>query len=482
MSKEVKDKAVSFVLLIGYFLFLPFFSASAFGQCPEDLYYWVAGMGNWSMPDNWRHEEWDPDLQKCVPVPGVPGLEDTVYIENSGTVTISSVANAKGAYIQFSSNLGLVSGSLAITDRLHVDWGEFFEQSGGQTSARYEDVGHRGTGKFIQTGGKNLIQDCLFIGRGAGSNGTYELVGGELSAFEVEIGDEDDGTGRFIQTGGMNTVFGQGIPSGLSLARGVGAVGKYELINGTVVTDEIFMGRRGEGTFVQSGGKVTVNTLFVGPDPGSEGLWCNGDGTYELHGGTIDVGGWLCVGAKGMGSFVMDGGTINATDEDVELTVFRDTGSLTGPGTFNIEVIYKSEEIYGTYGDDSIDVIFGRYDLYKGGVYNVEQISPDELDDCAVGILLDSSAFDVTFDGEFSGEFAICIPYDEAEVAALNADETSLQVLHEIGPGTCEILEDVYVDTDENVVYGKAGSLSRFALFVEGVWSPDTLLAALRAY
>jgi len=43
-------------------------------------------------------------------------------------------------------------------------------------------------------------------------------------------------------------------------------------------------------------------------------------------------------------------------------------------------------------------------------------------------------------------------------------------------------LEYVYVDTDENVVYGKAGSLSRFALFVEAVGSPETMLDALRFY
>lgn len=43
-------------------------------------------------------------------------------------------------------------------------------------------------------------------------------------------------------------------------------------------------------------------------------------------------------------------------------------------------------------------------------------------------------------------------------------------------------MEDVYIDTDENVVYDKAGILSRFALFVEGAVSPEVMLAALRAY
>jgi hypothetical protein len=43
-------------------------------------------------------------------------------------------------------------------------------------------------------------------------------------------------------------------------------------------------------------------------------------------------------------------------------------------------------------------------------------------------------------------------------------------------------LEVVYIDTDENVVYGKVGSLSRFALFVETVGSLETMLVVLRSY
>lgn len=465
MRKEVKTKAFLVVLLIGILLTIDVFSASAFGQCPEDLYYWVVSSGNWATPDNWQHEEWDPVLGHCVPVPGVPGSADTVFIENGGTATISSVTFAESAFVQNNSSVLSVvgGGSLAISKLLRVDWDGLFQQSGGQTSAICETVGHRGTGRFIQTGGTNMIPDCLFIGQDASSNGTYELVEGELSAFEEEIG--DNGTGKFIQTGGTNTVFGQGIPSGLSLGRGVGSVGRYELINGTVVADEIFMGRRGKGTFVQSGGKVTVNELFVGPDPGSQGLWCNGIGRYELHGGTIDVEEYVCIGAKGMGSFIMvgDGGTIKATGNDADLTVFG-TGSLTGPGTFNIEVNYQSEEIYGTGGDQPVDVIFGRYDLYKGGAYNVDQLTPADFAGGTVANLLPSSVFDVSFGGNFSVGFKIAIPYDEADIADLDENNMRLHVLYETGPETYERLEGVQIDRTENVVYGQAHSFGKFAI------------------
>ena len=49
---------------------------SAFAQCDDQNYYWVIGSGDWSTPENWQHEVWDPELEQCVPASGVPGSDD----------------------------------------------------------------------------------------------------------------------------------------------------------------------------------------------------------------------------------------------------------------------------------------------------------------------------------------------------------------------------------------------------------------------
>jgi len=527
---KMNNEGVRFAMLAGILLILPVFSTSAPGS--EIYYLWASESGYWSILDNWKVYD---EMLGWVPASVLPDPDDYVSIK-SGTATVNSNAYAAAVGIgDPSGKLVLIDGSLALSGFLYVELGGSFEQSGGQLSAVQEDVATHGpgiftqtgginniqgnlhvtgpgtegiyelsgdaelsadcewiTGSFVQTGGTNIVQQNLGLAFSDGSTGTYELSGnGGLSTGETSVGGQ--GTATFTQTGGSHNVeFGVYIGTGAggsgtySLSDGTlvtyllhigstGAAGLFAQAGGTVIADTVFVGWGGNGNVIQTGGDVNVNAIYVPGDPPDVPT---SEGKYELHGGNINVEGFISI--EEGGSFIMDEGTINAS-EGADVTV-EDGGSLTGLGTFNTIVEYMSKEIYGAHADDSVDLIFEHNSLLVGGVYSVEQISPDELDDCAVGILLDSSAFDVTFDGEFSGEFAICIPYDEAEVAALNADETSLQVLHETGSGTCETLEDVYVDTDENVVYGKAGSLSRFALFVEGVGSPETMLATLRAY
>lgn len=520
MSKKVKDKAVSFVLLIGFFVILPVFSSSAPGS---EYYLWASDSGYWSTLDNWLVYE---EGLGWVPASDLPGPEDHATI-GTGIAEIISDANPGGVHVEGSDvKLKLIDGSLALSQNLLVDYGGSFEQLGGQASAAQvnlaifqagtikqtdgtntiqgslfiggesaegsyelsgdstlwansEWIGHGGTGTFIQTGGTNTAQEGMGLAFPPGSNGTYELSGnGTLSTGETQIGFY--GTATFTQTGGSHN-------AGFSvfLGQDAGGDGTYNLHDGTLVStyiniggaegtgtfnqsggeldaSGIFVSWGGDGHFIQTGGIVTVNTIFIPGDPPDAPT---GVGIYELsNDGIIYVEDWIAIEAGG--SFLMDGGAIHAISEDEDLEV-EDGGSLIGPGTYNIIVEYMSEEIYGTYGDDSVVVIFERNSLLVGGTFNVEQISPDEFSDCTQENLLESSAFDVTFDGDFVGEFTICIPYDEAEVAALGADEMSLQILHKIGPGSCETLDDVWVDTAENVVCGRADSFGKFAVFAE---------------
>lgn len=528
MRKEVKNKAFLLVLVIGILLTIDVFSASAFGQCDEHKYYWVAGFGNWSWstPQNWSHQVWDPGLEQCVPVDGVPGLGDYATI-GSGTATISSGANLRAVYVHGSGGvLILTGGSIALSHNLYVNSGGLIEQSGGQASSVQEDVATFGTGTFIQTGGTNTIQKTLHIGGNTSSNGTYELSGdGELSARWESVG--HGGTGTFIHTGGKNIVqenLGIAWPPGSNgtyelsgngklstgetqvgihgtgtftqtggshdagfsvyIGQEVGSDGTYNLHNGTLVTtyvhlggtnatgtfnqlggeleaDDVFVGWGGDGNFIQKGGNVTVDEIRMPWNP--TGV-TTGVGKYKLLGGTINVERSISIGEEGIGSLVMDGGTINATTDDADLEVCAIKGSLLGPGTFNIKVVYQSEEIYGTGGDQPVDVIFGRYDLYKGGAYNVDQLTPADFAGGTVANLLPSSVFDVSFGGNFSVGFTIAIPYDEADIAGLDENNMRLHVLHETGPETYERLEGVQIDRTENVVSAQAHSFGKFAI------------------
>ncbi|MGB2821848.1 MAG: PEP-CTERM sorting domain-containing protein [Phycisphaerae bacterium] len=151
-------------------------------------------------------------------------------------------------------------------------------------------VGADGTGTFEQTGGWHAT-DSLYIGHLYDwlkeGRGTYKLAGGALTTqHNVVIGYPSPG--EFIQTGGQAIV-------GDSLLMGIGdsnAVASYELRSGALdVTDRTVVGETADATFIQSGGTHNTNTLYVSLkvvepwDPNSKGV-----GTYELRGGDLNSG------------------------------------------------------------------------------------------------------------------------------------------------------------------------------------------------
>ena len=82
----------TFIVIISVSIGVITFSVSAFGQCAEYDYYWVAGTGDWSIPENWEHDVWDTKSGECVPKPGVPGAGDSANIDKGGTVIITGSA------------------------------------------------------------------------------------------------------------------------------------------------------------------------------------------------------------------------------------------------------------------------------------------------------------------------------------------------------------------------------------------------------
>ena len=282
------------ILIISAVIGVIAFQSSTFGQCDEDQYFWKVSSGNWSEPNNWQHSIPDP-CWGCVWAPGVPSAIDTTWIKNGGTSYITGDVTVLSHHIESNSTVKLLNGSLTVGEYAYVDYGGQIEQSGGLIDIKREvQIGKQGSGTFIQTGGKTTVEGVdagIVLGWGTGSYGRYELSGAaELSAKALYVGNH--GEGIFIQTGGKNTVVGG--TYGFIIGNEIGSNGRYELTTGTLVTDKVLVGR------------------------------------------------------EGTGSFVVDGGIINGTNDSAEIRVCGSKASLTGPGTFNIKVKYESNAVYGT--------------------------------------------------------------------------------------------------------------------------------------
>jgi hypothetical protein len=546
-KSKVKSRALRIMLAVSASLILSFVIAPllpcAFGQNDEHNYEWVGGTGDWSVPENWEHWVWDPELERLVPTPGVPQADDSATINNGGTVIITGSAQVR--------QIGLWSGSRMIQTGGNVTISEYFSNDGtyelhqGSFNAKFVHV----DGSFVQTGGNVTINEILnlfgtyelqlgsfnanrvhvdgiFVQTGGNvtiewflefvNQGTYELQLGSLSVNQVDIWDDgafvqsggnvtiserlQGGTyelhqgslyvnevsgGTFIQTGGNVTISegfslctgtyelhqgifnakAVGISGGTTFVQTGGNVtisgyfsndGTYELHQGSFNAKDAFI----YGTFAQTGGNATVqgSISLLGFGPVSE---------YELLGGTLSVGGGIAVGgmsiggglfvSMGIGVFVNDEGIVNGTTESTVIWVFDSGGSLTGPGTFNIKVVYESDEIYGTYGNEGVAIDFLPNCLMEGGAFNVTQITPSDFADGNVPNLLPSSVFDVDFAGTYCGEFIIRIPYVVDE-----ASEANLAVLHQTGPKTYERLETV--DAAYDIVTAKAHTFGKFAV------------------
>ena len=441
----MKSNIPTFILIISAVIPVIVLRSSVFGQrCKsEHSYHWVAGTGDWSVPENWEHNAWDPASERCMRTPGVPQANDGASINNGGTAIITGsvqvgglnlapLSYGQGTLIQIGGNVKMAG--------LGLNHQGKYEINQGSLNANIISYDFWDGGTFIQTDGNVTHNEYLFLK----GQGRYELRQGIFNANVACVGIGTPGT--FIQTGG-NAILGR-----LSIDE----QGTYELHQGSVIADQVFV--RSKGTFVQTGGNLTI-----GNDPFH---LCLDEGTYELLGGTIDTPSIHVGYSSGPASFVVNGGVINGTAESdyYAIRVYGSRGSLTGSGTFNIPVVYESDEIYGTSGNRSVDVTFGRNCLTEGGAYDVKQLTPDDFADGNVPNLLESSVFEVNFDGSFCGEFEIAIPYDWTELEALHMNETNLFILYETGPGKYERLDDTIARNRQGVAKVKARTFGKFAI------------------
>ena len=196
---------------------------------------------------------------------------------------IGRTATGNGTYL-------MNGGEVLFTNQTYVSVGHngngSFVQSNGTVTVGVpavfnvgKEVGGNGTYRLVN-GKMNAYQ--FTMGEKATASGTAYLEGGELAAgISIDVG--YNGTGTVWQSGGAVTVSNQYIYIG----RIAGSKGSYVMTGGDIAltntANYLFVGEYGNGSFLQSNGTIRVkNYLAVSRKTGSTGF-------YRIAGGSLTV-------------------------------------------------------------------------------------------------------------------------------------------------------------------------------------------------
>ncbi|MFH0828524.1 MAG: PEP-CTERM sorting domain-containing protein, partial [Candidatus Omnitrophota bacterium] len=203
-------------------------------------------------------------------------------------------------------------------------------------------------GYFVQAGGDFTYAGAMYLGDqvlgyvnatnpGTPSEGFYTMSGGTLTGGGLTLG-EWGGVGRFTQSGGVVRVTDFDLGRQNDSSNGGPGQGYYYMYPAAdpayphpeLYVDNSNIGTRGIGVFEQNAGWHEVEgNMVLGVEAGSEG-------TYNLNGGSLTVGGTLTVkqtlSQPGAGTFNMAGGALTAgTIVNNDLFNVHDAGNLMSP-------------------------------------------------------------------------------------------------------------------------------------------------------
>jgi hypothetical protein len=253
-------------------------------------------------------------------------------IAGTGNFTQNSGANLASVELVVGFNGNTAGGSFGALNAQGI-----YTLNGGVLVATFEMIGDQSSGLFIQNGGTNSVSS-LSIGSGNAQNspiGVYDLTGGTLTncCSLEEIGAGAGTTGFFAQSGGLNQT--------LEIVLGNSGSGTYTLSGGTLDVGTIYVGENGTGEFDQTGGTVNMsftlqgqaaaNVLEVGDNgTGTYNLGCSTcTGPAALNSGTENIG--LTNGTSFVGTFNQYAGTTNTLGPNGSLNVAED-----GQGVYNL--------------------------------------------------------------------------------------------------------------------------------------------------
>ena len=345
--------------------------------------------------------------------------------------------------------------------------------------------------------GTHTLNNHLYLGYGAGSEGTYEMLNtGEVSAKREYVG--YNGTGTFKHTKGINIV-----EDYLYLGYNFDSSGTYNLSGtGDLSVRFEYIGKSGAGTFNQTGGENTISGyLGIGIDTGSSG-------TYNFEGGTLNGSANLVLGSssgaagtfKGWGSVALTGilinnGRIIADGFGVQRTLsmvnfgrVRDShDNNNSNGLFAIgkgKLVLPAVSIGtgdGTYNwaeepdDPNIDMInniqMDFTNVTSGGGFSISLLATDRQD---FPVAPPGFGFVGVWDLDPPGGFSfdsidLTFRYDETEADILGLDESKLSVFHYDGFDWVEVAGHVET-ANKRINANNVTALSYFA--VGGVLPP----------
>jgi len=309
-------------------------------------------------------------------------VESTYNLQGGSLMALKELVTSVpiGASSYSAASFVQTQGTNTVSDTLYLAGGPPVIKStgnynlhGGRLSASSEVVGGSSIGTFMQDGGTNSVQDTLTLADLPGTDGTYILSKeGSLSVHDEEIG--RSGKGSFQQNGGTHTN-----DNFMNLGTEVGSDGTYSLALGFLQARYLGIGGRGNGHFLQSGGRLLVNEQLT--------LDALGGGTadYVLSGNaSLAVNGDENIGIYGNGTFTQSGetehtvaGNFRIGIEDVPGTALTWVYNLNGGelkprflinyGVFN----FSGGRLQGDIENDGVFAVHGPAFRYiVGNLYN----------------------------------------------------------------------------------------------------------------
>ena len=235
----------------------------------------------------------------------------TVSVGNGGFVEVQPASGHiehSGGTLSFTGSSGLLIGAGAGSGNAAYSLG----LTGAIDNAAYETIGFNvagGSATFEQAGGTNFLAAGGILTVGDNGAGVYRMTGGILKTTVLQVGARANGSGTFVFNGGAVQLAGGGE---LDVGNAVGSSGNFSIFNGAGQAEldapTIRVGSAGNGSFAQGNGSfVNANTLTLG-DFGGSGSYTISSGSLLL--GTPTVRGLLFVGLGGDGSFVQTGGNV----------------------------------------------------------------------------------------------------------------------------------------------------------------------------
>ena len=350
------------------------------GAFGANVYWSNAGTGSWETESNWQGG-------------ALPGTGDTAVNNTGGTILFSDgmeqtvnffhtgTESGKDGHLQISGGKLTITGSAAQIGSV-AGGGGSVEMTGGELHVAQFQVGARGTGSMILSGGTVYSRDWSCIGRYPGGVGTLTITGGGvwecqyLSVFASEQGTgtitiENGGELRFAPTNTREFVIGNQ-SSGVGVLRvNTGGTLKVNGVDARYATDKFVLDG---GTLVRMGAGDNANFIHSQGGGGKFQVGPNG-GTIDTSTGTqtitIDIddlsgssGGTLV--KKGTGTLVLSkGGTFTGgfTVEEGTLSV---ASAANLPGCTTAPITIKSGAtlaIGGEWTEDAFVAMTNRADF-----------------------------------------------------------------------------------------------------------------------